>query len=183
MSTGSLSDAEEVVEGGGPDTESQRDVKTEADEFEESDLITSVELGDNDMAKRDHRSRKRSAGRARVYPPGGLRCSDGDERQGQRSAANARERARMRVLSKAFSRLKTTLPWVPPDTKLSKLDTLRLASSYIAHLRHLLADGKCDGGAFSHPISLTWPFLATGHTDLDSRSRSVSSRLCGAPMS
>ncbi|XP_076462101.1 transcription factor 21-like, partial [Babylonia areolata] len=56
----------------------------------------------------------------------------------QRSAANARERSRMRVLSKAFSKLKTTLPWVPPDTKLSKLDTLRLASSYIAHLRQIL---------------------------------------------
>ncbi|ELU05875.1 hypothetical protein CAPTEDRAFT_80741, partial [Capitella teleta] len=52
--------------------------------------------------------------------------------------ANERERARMRVLSKAFGRLKTTLPWVPADTKLSKLDTLRLASSYIAHLRRVL---------------------------------------------
>ena len=34
-----------------------------------------------------------------------------------RNAANARERTRMRVLSKAFGRLKLTLPWVPPDTK------------------------------------------------------------------
>ena len=41
-----------------------------------------------------------------------------------RNTANARERTRMRVLSKAFGRLKLTLPWVPPDTKLSKLDTL-----------------------------------------------------------
>ena len=56
----------------------------------------------------------------------------------QRNAANARERARMRVLSKAFSHLKMTLPWVPSDTKLSKLDTLRLASSYIAHLQSIL---------------------------------------------
>ncbi|PIK52889.1 putative transcription factor 21-like [Apostichopus japonicus] len=44
----------------------------------------------------------------------------------QRNAANARERSRMRVLSKAFTKLKTSLPWVPDDTKLSKLDTLRL---------------------------------------------------------
>merc|ERR1712168_686738 len=58
----------------------------------------------------------------------------------QRNAANARERARMRVLSKAFGRLKTTLPWVPPDTKLSKLDTLRLATSYIGHLQRILDD-------------------------------------------
>ncbi|CAB0003127.1 unnamed protein product, partial [Nesidiocoris tenuis] len=47
-----------------------------------------------------------------------------EEERPQRNAANARERARMRVLSRAFCRLKTTLPWVPPDTKLSKLDTL-----------------------------------------------------------
>jgi len=56
----------------------------------------------------------------------------------QRNAANERERARMRVLSRAFTRLKTSLPWVPADTKLSKLDTLRLASCYIAHLSRLL---------------------------------------------
>lgn len=61
-----------------------------------------------------------------------------------RSAANARERSRMRVLSKAFSRLKTTLPWVPADTKLSKLDTLRLAACYIAHLRDILAEDKAE---------------------------------------
>jgi len=55
-----------------------------------------------------------------------------------RGAANARERTRMRVLSRAFGQLKLTLPWVPPDTKLSKLDTLRLATSYIAHLKRVL---------------------------------------------
>lgn len=71
----------------------------------------------------------------------------------QRNAANARERARMRVLSKAFSRLKTTLPWVPPDTKLSKLDTLRLAASYIAHLRQILVDENTEGSMI-HPINL-----------------------------
>lgn len=74
-------------------------------------------------------------------------------KQVQRNAANARERARMRVLSKAFSRLKTTLPWVPPDTKLSKLDTLRLASSYIAHLRQILANDKYENG-YIHPVNL-----------------------------
>ncbi|KAJ1529521.1 hypothetical protein ONE63_006294 [Megalurothrips usitatus] len=67
----------------------------------------------------------------------------------QRNAANARERARMRVLSKAFCRLKTTLPWVPADTKLSKLDTLRLATSYIAYLREALVvpPGEAPDGA------------------------------------
>ncbi|KAK8732451.1 hypothetical protein OTU49_007103 [Cherax quadricarinatus] len=79
------------------------------------------------------------------------------EKPVQRNAANARERARMRILSRAFSRLKTTLPWVPADTKLSKLDTLRLATSYIGHLRALLQeDGEVRTQA--HPLTLTWPF-------------------------
>ncbi|XP_066256104.1 musculin-like [Euwallacea similis] len=82
-----------------------------------------------------------------------------DMRHPQRNAANARERARMRVLSKAFCRLKTTLPWVPADTKLSKLDTLRLATSYIAHLRAVLMDQPPPGdGTHKHPLTLTWPF-------------------------
>ncbi|XP_076341321.1 transcription factor 21-like isoform X2 [Tachypleus tridentatus] len=86
----------------------------------------------------------------------------------QRNAANARERARMRVLSKAFSKLKTSLPWVPEDTKLSKLDTLRLASSYIAHLRQILTE---DTGphAVVHPITLTWPFSFNSRTSPSSQ--------------
>lgn len=62
----------------------------------------------------------------------------------QRNAANARERARMRVLSSAFCRLKTKLPWVPADTKLSKLDTLRLAKGYIQQLEAILAGQVLD---------------------------------------
>ncbi|XP_060519459.1 transcription factor 21 [Cylas formicarius] len=81
-----------------------------------------------------------------------------DVRHPQRNAANARERARMRVLSKAFCRLKTTLPWVPADTKLSKLDTLRLATSYIAHLRAVLMDQPEPADLHKHPLTLTWPF-------------------------
>lgn len=98
-----------------------------------------------------------------------MRLLPGEKPQ-QRNAANARERARMRVLSKAFCRLKTTLPWVPPDTKLSKLDTLRLATSYIAHLRHLTgADDAHEmldavAGAADHPhpttlVSMQFIFL------------------------
>ena len=65
-------------------------------------------------------------------------CDEGDKVP--RNTANSRERTRMRVLSKAFGRLKLTLPWVPPDTKLSKLDTLRLAMSYINHLQKTLEE-------------------------------------------
>jgi len=88
----------------------------------------------------------------------GLRKLNKNQHPIQRHAANERERSRMRVLSKAFSKLKTTLPWVPSDTKLSKLDTLRLASSYIAHLKQIL-DGNedevvCTQSTNIHPLNL-----------------------------
>ncbi|XP_056306910.1 transcription factor 21 isoform X1 [Danio aesculapii] len=101
-----------------------------------------------------------------------------DGRQSQRNAANARERARMRVLSKAFSRLKTSLPWVPADTKLSKLDTLRLASSYISHLRQLLQDDTYHNN-LAHPANLTWPFVVSAPSE-DTKDISAAVRLCGA---
>ena len=92
----------------------------------------------------------------------------------QRHSANARERTRMRVLSKAFVKLKTTLPWVPPDTKLSKLDTLRLATCYIAHLRQILdtdspddrSRGGLGGGASGlNDTSPTHPINLVSHND------------------
>lgn len=54
----------------------------------------------------------------------------------------ARERSRVRSLRSAFQALQSSLPSVPPDTKLSKLDILVLASNYIAHLGALLSDDE-----------------------------------------
>ncbi|XP_059351257.1 musculin-like isoform X1 [Daphnia carinata] len=104
------------------------------------------------------------------------------QRNGNSSSANARERARMRVLSRAFCRLKTTLPWVPADTKLSKLDTLRLATTYIGHLRAVLVEGSTAGRTSpvtSHPVvSMSWPFMfnksGNGQTNSSSDSGSDS---------
>lgn len=47
----------------------------------------------------------------------------------------------MRALRRAFLSLQAALPAVPPGTKLSKLDVLVLATSYIAHLSHALGRG------------------------------------------
>ncbi|VDP93232.1 unnamed protein product [Echinostoma caproni] len=69
------------------------------------------------------------------------------------SVSNARERSRMRVLSGAFVELKGALPWVPKDTKLSKLDTLKLAAGYIAYLRRILDTGPTGAGTTSIGIS------------------------------
>uniref|UniRef100_A0A8D2L6G2 Transcription factor 15 n=1 Tax=Varanus komodoensis TaxID=61221 RepID=A0A8D2L6G2_VARKO len=62
-------------------------------------------------------------------------------------AANARERDRTQSVNTAFTALRTLIPTEPVDRKLSKIETLRLASSYISHLANvlLLGDGCEDG--------------------------------------
>ncbi|KAJ0064424.1 hypothetical protein NL108_006444 [Boleophthalmus pectinirostris] len=67
----------------------------------------------------------------------------------QRSAANARERGRTQSVNTAFTALRTLIPTEPVDRKLSKIETLRLASSYISHLANVLLRG--DGGADAQP--------------------------------
>ncbi|XP_029013443.1 transcription factor 15 [Betta splendens] len=67
----------------------------------------------------------------------------------QRSAANARERGRTQSVNTAFTALRTLIPTEPVDRKLSKIETLRLASSYISHLANVLLTG--DGGADEQP--------------------------------
>uniref|UniRef100_A0AAV2LBJ5 BHLH domain-containing protein n=1 Tax=Knipowitschia caucasica TaxID=637954 RepID=A0AAV2LBJ5_KNICA len=62
----------------------------------------------------------------------------------QRQAANARERDRTHSVNSAFSTLRMLIPTEPADRKLSKIETLRLASSYISHLANVLVLGE-DG--------------------------------------
>lgn len=59
----------------------------------------------------------------------------------QRQAANARERDRTHSVNAAFTALRTLIPTEPADRRLSKIETLRLASSYIAHLANVLLLG------------------------------------------
>uniref|UniRef100_A0A8C3WHN2 Transcription factor 23 n=1 Tax=Catagonus wagneri TaxID=51154 RepID=A0A8C3WHN2_9CETA len=76
----------------------------------------------------------------------------------------ARERSRVRTLRQAFLALQAALPAVPPDTKLSKLDVLVLATSYIAHLTRTLGHEMpgpawppfLRGLRYLHPLK-KWP--------------------------
>ncbi|XP_066540160.1 basic helix-loop-helix transcription factor scleraxis [Hoplias malabaricus] len=63
----------------------------------------------------------------------------------QRNAANARERDRTNSVNMAFTALRTLIPTEPADRKLSKIETLRLASSYISHLENVLMVGEACG--------------------------------------
>ncbi|KFM57440.1 Heart- and neural crest derivatives-expressed protein 2, partial [Stegodyphus mimosarum] len=66
----------------------------------------------------------------------------------RRVTANRKERRRTLSINNAFSELRGCIPYVPPDTKLSKIKILRLATSYIAYLMDVLAEdesGKTPG--------------------------------------
>ena len=58
----------------------------------------------------------------------------------KRSAANDRERKRMHTVNAAFDQLRELVPAYPSNRKLSKIDTLRLACSYIEDLTSLLSN-------------------------------------------
>ncbi|XP_051538183.1 transcription factor 24-like [Myxocyprinus asiaticus] len=94
--------------------------------------------------------RAEALSRSRVVPSGGLGG------RGRPAAANAaRERSRVQTLRHAFLELQRTLPSVPPDTKLSKLDVLLLATTYIAHLtRTLQEEGMEEGDNIKHTEAL-----------------------------
>lgn len=57
----------------------------------------------------------------------------------RRSTANKKERRRTQSINTAFAQLRGCIPNVPSDTKLSKIKTLRLATSYIAYLMDVLS--------------------------------------------
>lgn len=64
-----------------------------------------------------------------------------------RNTANKKERRRTQSINNAFSDLRDCIPNVPSDTKLSKIKTLRLATSYISYLMDVLdsEDPETDG--------------------------------------
>ncbi|VDM36685.1 unnamed protein product [Toxocara canis] len=60
--------------------------------------------------------------------------------QRQRTAANERERKRMCSINKGFDKLRLRLPMLPYEKKLSKVDTLKQAISYIQQLSTMLCE-------------------------------------------
>ncbi|XP_024909521.1 transcription factor 21 isoform X2 [Cynoglossus semilaevis] len=174
MSTGSLSDVDDGLLDG--------ILKLDSWEKDFNENTEESSNGDGPCVLDEHRGasgKKRKTASRKTTPKG---AAPQESKQVQRNAANARERARMRILSKAFSRLKTSLPWVPADTKLSKLDTLRLASCYIAHLQQILANDKYEDG-YIHPVNLTWPFVVGGKPENDLKEILNATRLCGTTAS
>ncbi|KAF6217186.1 hypothetical protein GE061_001540 [Apolygus lucorum] len=64
----------------------------------------------------------------------------------RRNTANKKERRRTQSINNAFADLRDRIPNVPADTKLSKIKTLRLATSYIGYLMDVLENDDCGDG-------------------------------------
>ena len=73
----------------------------------------------------------------------------------RRCTANKKERRRTVSINTAFANLRGCIPNVPSDTKLSKIKTLRLATSYIAYLMDVLNkdDPKLAEGGFKAELT------------------------------
>ncbi|CAM9617654.1 unnamed protein product [Lampetra planeri] len=66
-----------------------------------------------------------------------------EDLQNQRVLANVRERQRTQSLNEAFASLRKIIPTLPSD-KLSKIQTLKLASRYIDFLYQVLQSDEMD---------------------------------------
>lgn len=66
------------------------------------------------------------------------RCEKFGQRGRRRMKANDRERHRMHNLNSALDSLRSILPTLPEDTKLTKIETLRFARNYIWALTETL---------------------------------------------
>lgn len=63
----------------------------------------------------------------------------------QRTVGSRKEKRRTECINNAFSELRRRIPNVPMDTKLSKIKTLRLATSYISYLTDIIkSSDPCD---------------------------------------
>ncbi|XP_037541172.1 transcription factor 24-like [Nematolebias whitei] len=117
-------------------------------------------------SSREHRKWLQAACGYRSNPASGSgSVVQGRLLRNQHSPENAaRERSRVRNLRQAFHSLQAALPSVPPDTKLSKLDVLVLATNYIAYLTETLDQGGTVAehtlsprpGGYLHPVK-KWP--------------------------
>lgn len=69
-----------------------------------------------------------------------LKCAS--QQAQQRQAANLRERRRMQSINEAFEGLRSHIPTLPYEKRLSKVDTLKLAISYITFLGDMVRKDK-----------------------------------------
>ena len=102
------------------------------------------------QTERNDKNEKKQAGRKRRRRDN----SPGQPvvKQVRRVKANDRERSRMHGLNDALDELRTVLPTYPDESRLTKIETLRFAYSYIWALTQMLEKEKADAAIASGQI-------------------------------
>lgn len=106
-----------------------------------------------------------------------------DETSDHRTLANVRERQRTQALNDAFNALRRIIPTLPSD-KLSKIQTLRLATKYIDFLCQILSNDDMNPNAaascfyiaherLSYAFSVWRMEGAWGNESIDQRERAA----------
>lgn len=125
------------------------------DDSNSQDRVRFYAAGDSrpiEVYRSDEDDQKKS--RKRTSKSSRKRAQSFEEIQIQRVMANVRERQRTQSLNEAFASLRQIIPSLPSD-KLSKIQTLQLATQYIEFLYQILSnsetasssDGASEGGS------------------------------------
>jgi len=120
---------------------SARAVGWEMSELGEVELAEFLRLAGPLMVEDGTSDGRRPAPRTRRRP-GAAGAGAAGRPAGSGARRNERERNRVRQVNAGFDRLRDHVPRGRRDRKLSKVDTLRAAAEYIAHLHALLADDR-----------------------------------------
>lgn len=123
----------------------------------------------------DHRDPACAIVELRLGPAGGAlhylqpdKCALERAQRRRRLAANARERRRMLGLNVAFDRLRSVIPNLESDKKLSKSETLQMAQIYITTLSELLQESACGASVptrAARPTGAPQPSQGTTHPE------------------
>ena len=105
----------------------------------ENKANSGVGMGNQNNPSPDKKTRKR---RRRDKSPSDIPVM----KQVRRVKANDRERNRMHGLNDALDELRTVLPTYPDESRLTKIETLRFAYSYIWALTQMLEKEKVEAG-------------------------------------
>uniref|UniRef100_A0A914W6C6 BHLH domain-containing protein n=1 Tax=Plectus sambesii TaxID=2011161 RepID=A0A914W6C6_9BILA len=92
------------------------------------------------------RPKRKYRSRARQRSPEAVQRS----KRLRRGKANDRERRRMHSLNSALERLRFALPAMPDDSKMTKIETLRMAHNYILALSEMLKMSEEDMSALDN---------------------------------
>ncbi|XP_037952902.1 pancreas transcription factor 1 subunit alpha [Teleopsis dalmanni] len=100
----------------------------------------SSESDEDDAYSSGFNSDQENNEKTRIHKPRRLKCAS--QMAQQRQAANLRERRRMQSINEAFEGLRSHIPTLPYEKRLSKVDTLKLAISYITFLSEMVKKDK-----------------------------------------